>query len=313
MGLETEAAIWQTIYPKHWLRYSNWIQQESVPNFTLWLGPPGSGKRSLAKSYFQLLLCLNPTRTADGLFSCLRCSSCLQLVNGKSIDGITLEEKFTVDEARSLSDHLGRPPLQSMYRVIFMPRLHLISSASANALLKILEEPPNSWRFVATADEAGSLPKTILSRAFIEKIPFLNTQSLRTLQSAYPDIAIDIGHGEGNYYFAAAIKELPDVEPILQGDSQAVFLALEECQKWGTEKVKYFLLKIIHSLHQKIIEQPTNYKIWTTHFERLVRSTENLELPLNKKLLFQACLLPFLETPRLGGYTPLSNSATLPR
>ncbi len=130
----------------------------------LFSGPRGCGKTSSARIMARSLNCeQGPTPTPCGL-----CQSCKDLVaNGPgSLDVIELDAAThgLVDDARDLRDKAFFAPVQSKYKIYIIDEAHQLGPGAANALLKVVEEPPPHVIFIFATTEPEKLISTIRSR-----------------------------------------------------------------------------------------------------------------------------------------------------
>jgi DNA polymerase III subunit gamma/tau len=143
---------------------SNALQSGKVHHAYLFSGPRGCGKTSSARIMARSLNCeQGPTPTPCGV-----CQSCTDLVaNGPgSIDVIELDAAThgLVDDARDLRDKAFFAPVQSRYKIYIIDEAHQLGPGAANALLKVVEEPPAHVLFIFATTEPDKLISTIRSR-----------------------------------------------------------------------------------------------------------------------------------------------------
>lgn len=162
-------------------------------------GQSGIGKRSLGRALARALLCESIDDTQRALGGCGACPGCLWFDQGSHPDfrrlvpeAVALAEgldvaddaaddaadpepaaarskkapskEIKVDQVRALQAFLSIATHRSRYRVVLMYPLETLNDVAANALLKMLEEPPSRTVFVLIADHLGRLPATIVSR-----------------------------------------------------------------------------------------------------------------------------------------------------
>ncbi|MEY4498718.1 MAG: hypothetical protein RJA40_823 [Actinomycetota bacterium] len=143
---------------------SNALTSGKTHHAYLFSGPRGCGKTSSARIMARSLNCeQGPTPTPCGL-----CQSCKDLVaNGPgSLDVIELDAAThgLVDDARDLRDKAFFAPVQSKYKIYIIDEAHQLGPGAANALLKVVEEPPPHVIFIFATTEPEKLISTIRSR-----------------------------------------------------------------------------------------------------------------------------------------------------
>jgi len=143
---------------------SNALTSGKTHHAYLFSGPRGCGKTSSARIMARSLNCeQGPTPNPCGL-----CQSCKDLVaNGPgSLDVIELDAAThgLVDDARDLRDKAFFAPVQSRYKIYIIDEAHQLGPGAANALLKVVEEPPPHVIFIFATTEPEKLISTIRSR-----------------------------------------------------------------------------------------------------------------------------------------------------
>jgi DNA polymerase III subunit gamma/tau len=160
----------------------------------LFSGPRGCGKTSSARILARSLNCeQGPTATPCGV-----CDSCVGLApNGPgSIDVVELDAASHggVDDTRELRDRAFYAPAQSRYRVFIIDEAHMVTTAGFNALLKIVEEPPDHLIFIFATTEPEKVLPTIRSRTHHYPFRLLPPRTMRGLIEricAQEDVVVD--------------------------------------------------------------------------------------------------------------------------
>jgi DNA polymerase III subunit gamma/tau len=140
------------------------LAAKRVNHAYLFSGPRGCGKTSSARILARSLNCVEgPTPTPCGV-----CNSCVALApeGPGSVDVVELDAASHggVDDARELRDKAFYAPAESRYRVFIIDEAHMVTTQGFNALLKIVEEPPDHLVFVFATTEPDKVLPTIRSR-----------------------------------------------------------------------------------------------------------------------------------------------------
>ncbi len=128
----------------------------------LFVGTRGTGKTTCARILAKAVNCEHPVNGNP----CLCCESCLAMENGELMDVTELDAASNngVDDVRMLRDEAVFSPTRAKKRVYIIDEVHMLSKPAFNALLKILEEPPEHLMFILATTELNKVLPTILSR-----------------------------------------------------------------------------------------------------------------------------------------------------
>lgn len=240
-------------WPSGSLWKSRWealVKAERLPAAFLWVGPEGVGKTPIALTLAQTLLCTE----GDGVTPCGQCPSCRATLNlshphlflvpplggGKPLEEASalFRERLSQDPFLSLVEweeallggkgslSIGVETVRKLqswltlavpgrsWRVVLFWQAQLLTRQAANALLKVVEEPPEKTLFLFLATRLEALPATLRSRCRVWRFPPLSVQELQAL-AGQPLPPFILAMAEGSY---SRIKRLlaSEQEPYIQ-------------------------------------------------------------------------------------------------
>jgi DNA polymerase-3 subunit gamma/tau len=140
------------------------LRTDRVNHAYLFSGPRGCGKTTSARILARCLNCAEgPTDTPCGV-----CPSCVELARdgGGSLDVVEIDAASHggVDDARDLRERAIFAPARDRYKIFILDEAHMVTSTGFNALLKIVEEPPEHVKFIFATTEPEKVIGTIRSR-----------------------------------------------------------------------------------------------------------------------------------------------------
>lgn len=141
----------------------NEIIQDSLSQAYLFCGPRAVGKTTLARILAKSVNCLNRQEAEP----CNKCKNCELILNNKSLEIIEIDaaSHTGVDNVRdNIINSAQIPPSRLKYKVFIIDEVHMLSISAFNALLKLLEEPPEKTIFILCTTEVFKIPETVISR-----------------------------------------------------------------------------------------------------------------------------------------------------
>ncbi len=145
---------------------TNAIKLGKTPNAYLLTGIRGVGKTTTARLIAKALNCQSNSNKAIKCSSEKFCPSCEEIINSNHIDILEMDaaSKTGIDDIRELIENSKYSPTSAKYKIYIIDEVHQLSKQAFNGLLKTLEEPPPSLKFILATTEVRKIPVTILSR-----------------------------------------------------------------------------------------------------------------------------------------------------
>ena len=145
---------------------TNAIKLGKTPNAYLLTGIRGVGKTTTARLIAKALNC---QKNDDPKITCSGekfCPTCQEIINSNHIDILEMDaaSKTGIDDVRELIESSKYSPTSAKFKIFIIDEVHMLSKQAFNGLLKTLEEPPPSLKFILATTEVRKIPVTILSR-----------------------------------------------------------------------------------------------------------------------------------------------------
>lgn len=153
----------------------NAVKTGHVAHGYLFTGTRGVGKTTMARILAKALNCLESEEPTPE--PCCECDSCVSINSGDDIDVIEIDgaSNTSVDDIRQLRQNAIYRPARARYKIYIIDEVHMLSTSAFNALLKILEEPPEHVKFIFATTEPHKVLATIQSRC--QRFDFNNISS----------------------------------------------------------------------------------------------------------------------------------------
>jgi len=200
----------------------NQVSSGRLSHAYIFIGTRGTGKTTCARILAKAVNCEHPQNGNP----CGVCPSCLGIANGTVMDIVELDAASNngVDNVRALRDEATFTPADVRKRVYIIDEVHMLSTSAFNALLKIIEEPPEHLMFILATTELQKVPATILSRC--QRHSFRRIE--RAELSAY---LMQIAQKE-NISLAAEAADL--IAGLAEGGVRDALSMLDQCSAYGT-------------------------------------------------------------------------------
>src|SRR5438876_7648068 len=155
----------------------NALKSKRLAHAFVFAGPRGVGKTTTARILARALSCASGP-TPD---PCGRCDACVEIAEGRDIDVLEIDAAThtQVDNVREvIISGLAIAPVRNRYKVFIIDEVHQLSSASFNALLKSIEEPPPHVVFLMATTELEKIPETVRSRSQVYEFRTIGTKTI---------------------------------------------------------------------------------------------------------------------------------------
>ena len=199
------------------------VRSSRLSHAYLFIGTRGTGKTTCARILARAVNCEHP---ADGN-PCGKCAACRGIADGSILDVVELDAASNngVDNVRALREEAVFSPAAVKKRVYIIDEVHMLSTSAFNALLKIIEEPPEHLIFILATTELQKVPATILSRC--------QRHSFRRIETA--ELADYVEHIAAEERFELTREAAELIARLAEGGVRDALSLLDQCS--AAEKI----------------------------------------------------------------------------
>ena len=195
----------------------NQVRTGRLSHAYLFIGTRGTGKTNCARILARAVNCEHPV---DGK-PCGKCAACRGIADGSILDVVELDAASNngVDNVRALREEAVFSPAAVKKRVYIIDEVHMLSLSAFNALLKIIEEPPEHLIFILATTELQKVPATILSRC--------QRHNFRRIETA--ELADYVAHIAGEEHFELTREAAELIARLSEGGVRDALSLLDQC------------------------------------------------------------------------------------
>jgi DNA polymerase III subunit delta' len=234
------------------------VSAQTLPHAYLFVGPAGVGKRATALTLAKALNC----RAQHG-DACEQCAVCLRIDRSLHPDIHLVEpqgQAIKIDQIRHLQDLLALQAYEGRMKVAILDDAGKLTIEAANALLKILEEPPARTLFVMVCHNIGGLPATVVSRSQVLRFGVVPHDQLVALlrhhrrSQADAERAASFSGGKPGKALALALPMALEMRAhalrlLTQAHASDAAVLLASAEQWARRKSDHdFLFEVLLSL-----------------------------------------------------------------
>lgn len=164
------------------LALKSMLQSRNIPNALLFTGNRDTGRKKAAICFAQTLNCENKKESLSSNEPCNKCRSCRKIISGMHPDIIQLspeKDKIKISQIRDIYPALTMAPHEAEMRMVVIENAGKMNTQAGNALLKMLEEPPERTFFILLAENLADLLPTIISRCRHIRFRHISCESIK--------------------------------------------------------------------------------------------------------------------------------------
>lgn len=226
--------------------FENIIKSDHLGHAYIFEGEKGTGKKTMAEYFSLLVMC-------DDHIPCLKCNKCMCTISRTNPDIVYVDKGdkaiIGVDKIRDVIKEAYIRPKLSDKRIFIIDEAHLMNDASQNALLKVIENPPEYAIFVFLTESKNMLLQTVRSRSMIIKIPPLSNEEIIKISDKKSQIGVMYAKGNPGRYLEllddeefSYIREefFREITKLFSEDEYSVYKILDFFLKYEEKKESLF-------------------------------------------------------------------------
>lgn len=200
----------------------NQVSSGRLSHAYIFIGTRGTGKTTCARILAKAVNCESPQNGNP----CGVCPSCRGISEGRIMDIVELDAASNngVDNVRALRDEASFTPADVKKRVYIIDEVHMLSTSAFNALLKIIEEPPEHLMFILATTELQKVPATILSRC--------QRHSFRRIERA--ELSAYLRHIAQEETISLSAEAADLIAGLSEGGVRDALSMLDQCSAYGS-------------------------------------------------------------------------------
>ena len=247
--------------------FENIIKSNRLGHAYIFEGDKGIGKKTMAEYFSLLVMCDNNSH-------CMKCNKCLCTVSRTNPDVIYVDKGdkaiINVDKVRDVIKEIYIRPKLSDKRIFIIDEAHLMNDASQNALLKVIENPPDYAIFVLLTENKNMLLQTVRSRSVIIKIPPLSDEELVRISAKKSSVGVLYAKGNPGKY----LELLDDEEfSLMREEFFREIVKLFSQDRYSVYNILDFFLKYEE-------RKESVFDLLVTFFEDLVNKKNKINLAM---------------------------------
>lgn len=193
----------------------NSLRLKKTAHAYLFSGSRGTGKTTLARLFAKALNCQSPQSDCE---PCNQCPSCMEIASGNALDVLEIDGASNrgIEDVRKISEMSLYAPSGNHTKIYLIDEVHMLTKEAFNALLKLLEEPPEKVKFLFCTTEVHKLPATIISRCQRFQLAKISPAKIEEkLSQICQEMGVEIEKGALHILAKLAMGGLRDAQMLL--------------------------------------------------------------------------------------------------